>query len=100
DFVTHWRRLAARGQTILPQLLAGTDIVGADIIVERRSQECDTACGHQRTTEARHAHFDRDRKRRAVADRTVTMHPRDLHRSKIKAGHESPWRLFARQTDR
>src|SRR6266487_2819301 len=100
DFVTHWGRLTARWQTILPQFFAGTDIVGADIIVERRSKECHAACGRQRTTEARHAHPDRNRKRRAVADRTVPMHPDDLHRSKIKPGHESPWGPFARQTDR
>src|SRR5215475_4535468 len=99
-FVAHRRRLPAGRQTVLPKLVAIPDVIGSDEIVRRGGQERNASGGGKWSAQAWHAHFDRNRNRRAIPDSSVPTHPYNLHRLEVDAGHEAPGWPLAGQADR
>src|SRR5262245_38522169 len=98
--VGHRDRLATCRKPIPPQDFAGRYIISTDVIIERGCEESNAARGDDRTAERWHAHLERKRNWRFVADRTVLVLPDDLASPEIDAGDIAPGGRLARIFDR
>gem|GEM_PF-6141758 len=97
--VGHRRRLAARRQTPFPQLLAGLQVIGAQVVIQRTAHECHATGGDDGPTERRRTHRERQAQRRTITAGAVLVHPHLLHGAQVHGGHIAPGRRLARQTE-
>src|SRR3954452_19974603 len=84
--VGHGRRLPAGWQPRLPELLPPGEVVGAQIVVDRSSEEDDPAGRDHRPAYAGNAQLERQRQRRHVVNRAVAVLVDHLAGPEIGAG--------------